>query len=272
MLSGAVLAAALTLISVWFALLCVTFWKLRNLAPVADREPQIRQYLTLAGMGFSLVAVGALLALHLSWLSPDISQRLGAQTVRVLSLLLFWPTLLGFLLTLAGSGRVRFLGVGTSLLTGIWWFYLAIFAGISMSAPLARHANQFLIPQGYIGWVEIKHGEKDAPVLPIEHGAYRNRIPITGLLKTASSLEEGWAHDEYFYYSDDGSSLRPLKSTGWGLGGTIWGNEVESQGVPGSSETSHREYFFVGSEEQYHRAVANNEPRPFNEARARTER
>ena len=217
------------------------------------------------------VAVGALLALHLSWISPDISQRLGAPTIKVLSFFLVWPTLLSFFLSLAGSGRVRLLGVGTSILTGIWWFYLAIGAGISMSAPLARHANQFLIPQGYIGWVEIKYGEKDAPLLPIDHAMFSYRIPITGLLKTASSLEEGWASDRYFYYSDDGS-LRPLKSTGWGFGGTIWGNEVESQEAPGSSKTTRREYFFVGTEEQYHRAVATNEPRPFNEAQAGAER
>ncbi len=213
--------------------------------------------------------MGALLALHLSWISPDISQHLGVSTIKVLSLFLFWSTLLGFFLTLTGSGKVRFLGMGTSILTGMWWFYLAMGAGISMSAPIARHANRFLIPHGYIGWVEIKYDEKDAPLLPNDHGMFSYRIPITGLLRTASSLETGWASDEYFYFADDGS-LHPLKSTGWGAGGAIWGNEVETQEVSGRSKTAL--YFFVGPEQRYHRAVTNNEPRPFNESHADAER
>lgn len=81
------------------------------------------------------------------------------------------------------------------------------------------------------------------------------RIPDSGLLRTSSPLEEGWAKDEYFYYSKDGS-VRVLKDTGWGLGGMIWGG----------SNSAADEYFYVGTEEQYHKAVSINESRPFNES------
>lgn len=260
MLSGGVLALLVILIAAWFGFMCFTSWKMRRLPPLSDRESRVRRYLTVVGIGFSTVAVGALLALHITWISPGVSQRLGGPTIKVLSFFLFWPTLLGLVLNSVGSGRVRLLGIGTSVITAIWWFFLAFSAGMSMGPPLARHPNEYLIPQGYVGWVEVKYGEKDAPVLPMDHGTFSCQIPVTGILKTSSPLEDGWAADKYFYYSEDGSR-RPLKDTGWGLGGMIWGSGVEFQ-IPLNSSRQLKEYFYVGTEEQYHRAVANKEPRP----------
>jgi hypothetical protein len=271
MLSGGWNNLAVILIAAWFGLMCFTSWKLRKLPPLPDRQSKIRRYLTVAGIGFSTVAVGALLALHLSWISPGVSQRLGVPAIRLLSFLLFWPAFVGLILNIVGSGRIRFLGIGTSLIIGVWWFYLSIGAAISMSAPLARHPNKFLIPQGYVGWVGVRYGDKDAPPLPTDHGMFAYRIPATGFLSTSSPLEAGWASDYYFYYSDDGA-IRALKSTGWGLGGMIWGEAVESQETPDAAKPSLREYFYVGTEGQYHQAVANNEPRPFNESRKSPER
>jgi hypothetical protein len=271
MLSGGVLALSLSVIAAWFGLMCFTLWKMRKLPPLVDHESRVRRYLTVAGIGFSTVAVGALLALHISWVFPGVSQRLGVSTIRVLSFFLFWPTLLGLFLNIVGSGRVRLLGISTSVITGVWWLYLAVGAGISMTAPLARHPDEFLIPQGYVGWVEIRYDEKNASVLPMDHGMFSFRIPTTGILKTSSPLEQGWANDEYFYYSEDGSR-QPLKNTGWGFGGMIWGAAVESQETLDSSRTLLQQYFYVGTEEQYHRAVANNEPRPSSESRTGPER
>jgi len=127
-------------------------------------------------------------------------------------------------------------------------------AAISMSAPITRHPTRFLIPDGYVGWVEVKYGDSNAPAFPLDKGTLVCRIPGGGLLVTSSSLEEGWAKDQYFYYSKDGS-VRALKETGWGSGGMIWG---------GSNSTVDQ-YFYVGTEEQYHKAVSTNESRPFNE-------
>jgi hypothetical protein len=242
-----------------------SFWKL--LQERANNQPEVRNKLTLAGIGFSAIAVGSLLVLHVSWVSPAISQQLGVTTIRVLSICLFGPTLLGLILSAAGSGRMRLVGIGTTLITGLWWFSLSMAAAISMSAPIACHPTKFLVPEGYVGWVSVRYGEKDAPALEVSSGTRICRIPDVGLLRTSSPVEEGWAKDEYFYYSQDGS-LHGLKGTGWGKGGMIWGGSNEWEQTPeGTTPNRIAQYFYVGTEEQYHRAVSSNESRPFNEAK-----
>jgi hypothetical protein len=225
--------------------------------------------LSLADIGFSTVAVGSLLVLHLSWVSPAISQHFGVTAIEALSVLLFWPSLAGLLLSVVGSGRRRFLGIGTTVITGLWWFSLYMVAAISMGAPpLARHPTKFLVPEGYVDWVSIRFGEKDANELAVRDGTRICQIPDVGLLRTSSPVEEGWAKDEYFYYSQDGS-LHTLRSTGWGAGGMIWGGSNEwKQILEGSSPTQVTQYFYVGTEELYHRAVSRNEIRPFNESKS----
>src|SRR5262249_19045994 len=142
--------------------------------------------------------------------------------------LLFWPTLAGFVLCIGGAGRVRFLGIATCLGTGLWWFTLAMDSAISMGAPpIARHPTRFLVPKAYIGWVKIEYG-RSAPPLEISNGKYVCRIPAGGVLATSSPLEEGWAKDEYFYYSEDGST-EVLPDTGWGGGGMIWAESTSRE-------------------------------------------
>jgi len=218
-------------------------------------------------MGLAAVAVGALLLLNLTWTSVEISQYFGSTAVRILSLLLLFPSLLGFLFSALGSGRIRFLGVGTSFLTGFFWFGLAMGAAISMSASIIRHPIRFLIPDGYVGWVEVKYGDLSAPAFQMDKGTLICRIPDSGLLATSSAVEEGWAKDEYFYYSKEGS-LRDLKETGWGAGGMIWGNTNEWQQSQIESKPKRIDtYIYIGTEEQYHRAVSINEIRPFDESK-----
>ena len=264
-LSGGWLAFILVLLASWFALLCRSFWKL--LRERANNQPGVRNKLTLVGSGLSTVAVGSLLVLHLSWVSPAISQHLGVTAIRVLSIFIFGPTLVGLLLSTVGSGSMRLLGIGTTLITGLWWFSLSMTATISMGVPpIARHPINFLVPQGYVGWVSVRYGEKDATALEVKSGTRICRIPYVGLLRTSSPVEMGWAKDEYFYYSQDGS-LHALKDTGWGNGGVIWGGSNEWEQTPeGTTPTRIAQYFYVGTEEQYHHAVSSNERRPFNES------
>jgi hypothetical protein len=141
-------------------------------------------------------------------------------------------------------------------------------AAISMGAPpIARHPTQFLIPEGYVGWVSVRYGEKDATALEVKKGTRICKFPDVGLVRTSSPDEKGWAKDEYFYYSQD-VSLHPLKDTGWGEGGMIWGGSDEwKQTVDGTAPTQVAQYFYIGTEEQYHRAVSRNESRPFNESK-----
>jgi hypothetical protein len=129
-----------------------------------------------------------------------------------------------------------------------------------------RHPVKFLIPANYVGWVEVKYGASNAPALQMHDGTVICQIPSEGLLVTSSPLEQGWAKDEYFYYSQDGST-QELKETGWGRGGKVWGGSDEwQQTLNGSAPVQVTAYFYVGTEEGYHRAVSNNEKRPFNES------
>jgi len=255
-ISGRWLGLVVILLAAWLVLIYRTWWKLLRTPPPEREARTTRDYLTISGIGSSAVAVGALLALHLSWISVGISQHLGIAAIKILSLLLFWPTLAGLVLSAAGAGRVRWLGVGTSLITGLWWLSLSVGAAISMGAPpIARHPTKFLIPQGYVGWVKIEHGESGPP-LEMSNGVYICRIPASGILQTSSLLEDGWAKDEYFYYAEDGS-LRTLPNTGWGGGGMIWGGNAEFQ-LTGNGIKPKRfsENFYVGREDQYHKNVS----------------
>jgi hypothetical protein len=267
-LTGIWLYPILILLTLWFVFLSRLSWKLLR-APRLETGPYetLRSQLTIAGMGLAAVAVGALLLLNLTWTSVDISQYLGSTAIKILSLLLFFPSVLGFLFSCLGSGRIRFLGVGTSFLTGCFWFGLVMGAAISMSASITRHPTRFLIPDGYVGWVEVKYGDSNVPALQMDKGTLICRIPDNGLLATSSAVEEGWAKDEYFYYSKDGS-LRDLKETGWGAGGMIWGNTNEWQQSQTESKLRRIDtYIYIGTEQQYHRAVAINEIRPFDESK-----
>jgi hypothetical protein len=256
-LSGRLLWAVLILLFAWLGFLCRTLWKRIKETPT-DRPRKAQNYLTIAGIVSSIVAVGALLGLHLSWISVEISQHLGIASIRILFFLLLWPTLAGLFLCLSGTGAARWFGVGTCLATALWWMTLSFGAAISMGAPpIARHPTKFLVPQGYIGWIKIKHGDGGLP-LPISNGAFVCRIPANGVLQTSSPREDGWAKDEYFYYSADGS-LRALAETGWGEGGMIWAGGTEWQATDnGSKPTQFTEKFYVGREDQYH----NNESKP----------
>src|ERR1035441_4284986 len=145
-ISGGWLGLVVILLAAWLILLCRTWWKLLKVPSLARKPRVTRNYLTIAGIGSSAVAVGALLALHLSWISVGISQHLGVAAIKIFALLLFWPTFAGLILSTAGAGRIRWLGVGTSLITGLWWLSLYLVAAISMGgSPIARHPTKFFI-------------------------------------------------------------------------------------------------------------------------------
>jgi hypothetical protein len=110
-----------------------------------------------------------------------------------------------------------------------------------------RRPSLFLIPEGYVGWVRIEMANNTAPPLPIENGYYVVQLPESGLLKTSTPIESGWASDDYFYYSTRGRSV--LRATAWGGGGMIWAGRTgreESDGVG-----TYYQEFFVGTEEEY---------------------
>jgi Family of unknown function (DUF6843) len=268
-LGGKWLGIMLVVLLLWLAFLCRVWWGLLR-QPMTDQRLLVRHRITLTGLGFSIVAVGSLLLLYLSWISVSVSQHLGVTAIRVLAIFLFWPTIVGLLLSAVGSGRKRFWGLGSCLITGLWWLSLAMTSAISMGAPVVRHSTKFLIPANYVGWVEVRYGETTARVLPMNEGTLICQIPADGILVTSTLREQGWAKDEYFYYSEDGS-VSELRETGWGRGGMIWGGSDEWQQLPsGSKPAQTTEYFYVGTEERYHHAVSTNERRPINESAIQT--
>jgi hypothetical protein len=255
MVSGLALYIILAILTAWLALLIRTCWALSLKRRTAGRN-SLRWRLTFAGMTLSAVAVGSLLLLHLTWVSPGVSQLLGVRTVSILSSLFVWPALAGLIFCSVGTGRIRFLGIGTLLVTGLLWLGLVMQSAISGGGSVAsRHPTRFLIPDNYTGWVEVRYAEANANTLPIDNGTLICRIPDNGLLETSSPLESGWAKDEYFYYSKDGA-LHGLKSTGWGRGGEIWG-EVNS---------ATEQFFFVGTEQQFRSGVTTGREGPFRKA------
>ncbi len=110
-----------------------------------------------------------------------------------------------------------------------------------------RHSSRFLIPEGYVGWVRVEFQVNGAPPLPVEGGEYLFKFPPSGLLRTSSSEEYGWAKDHYFYYSEKGTRILPDTSVGGG--GLIWGKiNGEASGPQGKRKY---EEFFVGTERQF---------------------
>lgn len=114
-----------------------------------------------------------------------------------------------------------------------------------------RHPTRYLIPDGYVGWVQINFKVDGAPPLPIEDAYYVVKFPSSGLIQTSSNIEYGVAVDEFFYYSDN--TRRQIKESGWGEGGMIWGayNGKKTDGT-GRLIKSY-EGFFVGTEEEFNR-------------------
>ena len=256
MFSGAWLVFIFLLLTAW--LVGLTWSLLTGVkSPRLSNAPKWRRVLTYTGLALCLLSVGGLWLLVLSWISPAVSQRFNDWAYNLTTAVVFYAVAAGFFVGLISIGIRRALTVGTSLVVGLCWFWISFVAGISMGPMVARHSVTYLIPDRYIGWVVVSYHEPTAPPVPIAKGEIVYKFPADGILRTSSTLEDGWATDQFFYYSGDGS-LRRLGDTGWGGGGIIWDGSVSfeqpSEGVPKQFDQT----YFVGSEEQFHHAP----PRP----------
>ena len=61
-----------------------------------------------------------------------------------------------------------------------------------------RTNRDYVLPQGYEGWVCIKYKVPGAPELPLQDGVLVITLPDSGYLETSSSLESGWGKDRFF--------------------------------------------------------------------------
>jgi hypothetical protein len=108
----------------------------------------------------------------------------------------------------------------------------------------ARTPDTYLIPNGYVGWIDVTLGDSSAPPFQKKDGAWLVPIPPTGQLASSTKFQEGWASD-HFYYVGAGGQRTELFDTGWGKGGHIWREEHEF----GDPKVV-RFRFFVGTEAQ----------------------
>lgn len=69
--------------------------------------------------------------------------------------------------------------------------------------------RDFLVPEGYEGWVCIRYAVPDAAPLPELGGVQQLRIPAGGYLETSSRLAVGWRRDRYFWYDSTGTTRIP---------------------------------------------------------------
>jgi hypothetical protein len=115
-----------------------------------------------------------------------------------------------------------------------------------------RRPSRYLIPKGYVGWVQIDFKVRDARLLPTEDGHYLFKFPPSGRLRTSSDIEYGSASGDDFYYYSGGERQR-LEATMSGEGGMIWEQSNGSVQDGANNVTAIFEDLFVGTEEQFER-------------------
>jgi hypothetical protein len=107
------------------------------------------------------------------------------------------------------------------------------------------HSSKFMVPDGYVGWLQLEYNVKEGPLVPIEGGKKVFKFPASGVLKTSSAGPDRGAEDEYVYYSE-ADSVHQIPMQYWSGNGMVWGNY---EGFKGGVMSLFG--FFVGTEEQY---------------------
>lgn len=117
-------------------------------------------------------------------------------------------------------------------------------------------SSNFLVPEGYVGWLVLVYNQKKAPPVTTKDGAAVFKFPSNGILQTSSPGPEAAARRTFFYYSPDGSEHRVPMNYSKG-GGAIWGqHDGFVHGVKNQFG------FFVGPKQEY--LKAENRPRTLN--------
>jgi hypothetical protein len=142
------------------------------------------------------------------------------------------------------AGTIAVLVLSLPVLVGIF-FYGPFVIDLFLHR---RPPSRFLIPAGYVGWTRIEYRVASAPPLSREGKYLLVHLEQNGSLQTSSDLPEGWAGDQFFYYS--GTKRQPLSNAGWCKGGMIWGEVVASD-----EKSSKIQKFFVGNEDQFRMEV-----------------
>jgi hypothetical protein len=130
-------------------------------------------------------------------------------------------------------------------------------------SPQKRVPCVYELPEGFTGWVLITFERSGEPTIPVKDGKLIFQIGPDGRLVTSSSVEFGWASDEYVYV---GTTRTKLAVTGWGGGGRVWG-EANGQVQRAGLKPLVYEIFFIGLESEFN---ASKAPDPAREIRSLT--
>lgn len=109
-----------------------------------------------------------------------------------------------------------------------------------------RSPNTYLIPQNYVGWVQIIYNQEGLNAIEKDNGRNIFTIPESGVLKTSTpDAEYGVASDEFYYY-DEQNKQHKLDVEKMIHGQNIGkGESVDSNGKNNSPTV---QGFFVGTE------------------------
>lgn len=148
-----------------------------------------------------------------------------------------------------------------------WLGLLAILALTLIALSWAsdrRQPRRFLIPDGYVGWLRVDYGVNAAHApgygvdrahpLPVQDGFLIYRFPPSGHIVTSSSLQEGWAKDEFFYVVN-GKMTELSQAKGSNM---IW--SVFNGRADGAAEQTL--FLFIGTEDEYQKYGDRREPIP----------
>ena len=125
----------------------------------------------------------------------------------------------------------------------------APFEGPAIVIPPALPEDTYF-PKGYTGWIRVEFEVQGALRLSMEAGEYILKIPASGVLRTSSAEQYGWAKDHYYYYSAEG--MRRIPDSGGDP--LIWGRiDGEASGAAGKRKY---EEFFVGTAQQFKESAA----------------
>ena len=105
--------------------------------------------------------------------------------------------------------------------------------------------SEFLIPDGFVGWLRLEYNVKDASPATIEGNQNIFKFPPNGILATSSCEPKNGGERRYRYYAENGST-RDVPMNYRRGDGMIWG---ERKGTSNGAFSDF--YFFVGTEEQY---------------------
>jgi hypothetical protein len=124
----------------------------------------------------------------------------------------------------------------------------------------SRRPSRFLLPQGYVGWVQVDFGVKGAAPVKTEEGFYLFKFPADGRIATSSQIEFGKAPNEYYYYADGWRQKLSLGEEA--RGGTIWAHTIGATEDRNNNSRNNFERFFVGSESEFRSAESGPTAEP----------